>query len=99
MFSSLQQCSDLILYSVWKKSMVQTFYEAYSSSTDYGVCCLIVPWLDFENNLTVNVPPSQYTGANYHEVPKGAKNGMQNGLKLMLDVEGHDKKMTIFAII
>ncbi len=60
------------------------------STTDYGTCCLIVPYLDFENPKTVNVPPSQYTGLDYRTVPRGAKNGIQNGLKLMLDVEGYD---------
>ena len=78
----------MVLYTEWKNNISHTFYDAYLAATDYGVCCFIQPHLDFENAKTVNLPPAQYTPEDYHAVPKGAKNGLQNGLKLMLDVEG-----------
>ena len=86
----LQNCSDLILYVDWKREYGHTFYDAYLTATDYGVCCLIIPWLDFENPSTKDKPPSEFTGEDYHNIKRGVKNGLQNGLKLIVDMEGWD---------
>ena len=45
--------------------------------TDYGACCVIVPYLDLINEATINLDPLNYTGEMFHEIPKGAKNGIQ----------------------
>ena len=58
--------------------------------TDYGACCVIVPYLDLVNTDTINLDPALYSGDLFHKIPKGAKNGLQNGLKLVLDVEHYD---------
>ena len=58
--------------------------------TDYGACCVIVPYLDLVNPATVSLDPALYSGDLFHNIPKGAKNGLQNGLKLVLDVEHYD---------
>ena len=60
------------------------------SLNDYGACCLITPYLDFVNNKTRNISPSLYTGQDFKDIPKGAKNGIKNGLKVILDVESFD---------
>ena len=52
--------------------------------TDYGACCVIVPYLDLVNTDTINLDPALYSGDLFHKIPKGAKNGLQNGLKLVL---------------
>ena len=86
----LQNCSDLILYTDWNREYEHTFYDAYQVATDYGGCCLIVPWLDFENPYTRDKPANEYTGEDYHNMKRGVKNGIQSGLKLIVDVEGWD---------
>jgi hypothetical protein len=60
------------------------------SITDYGACCLIIPYLDFLNPETVDMDPSNYTGTHFHNIPFGAENGVTKGLKLILDVESFD---------
>ena len=88
---SSQNCSDMVLEATWKNQYVAKFYDAYKSSTDYGACCLITPFLDFQNPKTKDVHPSNYTGEDFISIPKGAtRNGIKNGLKVILDVENYD---------
>ena len=63
---------------------------AHKVVTDYGSCCLIVPYLYLVNTKTRNVNSLQLDNNLYHEIPKGVKNGIQNGLTLVLDVESFD---------
>ena len=59
--------------------------------TDYGACCLLVPYLNLINPETRDLDPdTELSNTDYHKIPKGAKNGLQNGLKLVLDVESFD---------
>ena len=85
-----QNCSDMLILTDWMSQPPYKFYAAYQTATDYGACCLITPYLDFVNNKTKDLPPSSYTGMDYHNIPKGARNGIKNGLKLMIDVESYD---------
>ena len=90
---STQKCSDTILRVIWKNNAEYTrvFFNAYKTSTDYGACCLITPYLDFENPKLVGVNPQFYTGQDYLDIPKGlTRNGIKNGLNIMLDVENYD---------
>jgi Amiloride-sensitive sodium channel len=64
--------------------------SAYKGVTDYGSCCLIVPYLYLENPHTRNVHSSQLDNNLFHNIPKGVKNGIQNGLMMVLDVESFD---------
>ena len=84
----------MILQAEWKSQRPQTFYPAFKSTTDYGACCLITPFLDFEINKTNKLTKEgySYTGSDYHSIPKGlgTRNGIQNGLKIILDVENFD---------
>ena len=63
---------------------------AYKDVTDYGCCCNIVPYLYLVNPETRNVDFSELDRTLYHEIPKGVKNGIHNGLTLVLDVESFD---------
>ena len=94
-FTSLAapKCEDIMVYAHFKDTESRLFYKAYRSSTDYGVCCLVVPYLDFENPETRNVSPNDYTGENFLNVPRGAGIGARNGLKLILDI-GKNKTVT-----
>ena len=95
-----QNCSDMIIYSEWKSNVSHSFYDTYQSMTDYGACCLITPYLDFENPATVNLDPALYTGQDFLDVPKGkARNGITNGLKLIIDVEGEKNIFLCWQII
>ena len=86
-------CSDMVLQTEWKSKYKQNFLNAYKSATDYGACCLITPYLDFELNKTREAGAEGfiYTGEEYHSIPKGiTRNGIKNGLKIILDVENYD---------
>ena len=85
-----QNCSDMLILTEWMSQPPYKFYDAYQTATDYGACCLITPFLDFVYNKTKDKPPSTYSGMDYHHIPKGARNGIKNGLELMLDVESYD---------
>ncbi len=79
-----QNCSDMVLQAEWKNIYKKEFHEFFKSATDYGACCLITPYLDFEFNDTDKI-------VNWHSIPKGiTRNGIQNGLKVTLDVENYD---------
>ena len=89
--ASSQNCSDMILKADWKSIYSRDFYDAFKTATDYGACCLITPYLDFQNPKTKDISPENYTGADYHSIPKGVtRNGIQNGMKIILDVENYD---------
>ena len=83
-----QNCSDMILLANWKNTYNHRFFDSYKSATDYGACCLITPYLDFEIKHSGKI--GNYTGEMYHSIPKGTRNGIKNGLKIILDVENYD---------
>ena len=84
----------MILEADWKSDSPKYFFPAFKSATDYGACCLITPYLDFtlsNDSKTISDGGYSYTGADYHAIPKGlTRNGIQNGLKIILDVENYD---------
>ena len=79
-----------IYFSEWNSNFSVPFYNAFQAITDYGACCVMVPFLDFVNNETINIDPSKYTGDHFHSIPHGAKNGVRRGIKLILDVESYN---------
>ena len=84
----------MILQAEWKSGTPEAFFPAFKSATDYGACCLLTPYLDFElpdDKKKLTAEGYSYTGADYHSIPKGlTRNGIQNGLKIILDVENYD---------
>ena len=80
----------MILQTNWRTKQIQNFYPAFRSATDYGACCLITPYLDFEMNKSQE-RAGNYTGEEYHSIPKGfTRNGIKNGLEVILDVESYE---------
>ena len=77
-------------FSEWNSQSDLKFYNAYQTITDYGSCCTMFPYLDFVNNETIPIDPSQYSSKHYHSIPYGAKNGVKRGMKLIIDVESYD---------
>ena len=69
---SSQNCTDMILYVQWKSnsSYTKNFYQAFKSSSDYGACCLITPYLDFEYAETRDKNPNKWPDDAYHKIPK-----------------------------
>ncbi len=71
----------VFFYLEWATKINHAFYDAFLTITDFGACCQMIPYLDFENPETVDLDPSQYTADHFHGIPIGAKNGVPKGLK------------------
>jgi hypothetical protein len=84
----MQKTAYLLEYS--GSDTEKNFFEALKIATDGGPCCFISPYLNFVNEKTKNKDPYSFTGEDYHSQPKGSKNGQNNGLQLVLDVESFD---------
>ena len=55
----------MLLHVSWRlKSSGEVTYvtekKFAKTYTDYGVCCRVFPYLDFDNPKTRDIPPSQY---------------------------------------
>ncbi len=64
------------------------FFSAYKELTDYGACCNIIPHLHFVDPRTKDSENLDFNLR--HSIPPGVKHGLENGLKLVLDVESFD---------
>jgi hypothetical protein len=62
----------------------KTFFSAFRVGTDAGICCIIMPYLNFVNNNTVDWDPMQYSIADWHNVPRGVESGLLKGLRIVL---------------
>ena len=76
----------MILKAKWKGKYTVNFLQATKTITDYGFCCLITPYLNFELNKTGDL----IIGTDYHSIPKGTRYGRRNGLLFMIDVESFE---------
>ena len=49
-----QNCSDMMISVDWKSYRFKSkqFYPASKYATDYGACCAIFPFMDFENSTS-----------------------------------------------
>ena len=93
---SNQDCSDMLMKVRWSKQPVKMFYSAFRRSTDYGMCCVITPNLDFWENKSEEM---SYSGSQVYNIPRGfAKDGMSHGLEVTLDVEHYDHAMILDSI-
>ena len=84
-----QECDRMILNAKWRETSHFSVLTM-KSFTDYGVCCRIFPWLDFENEATKNKSAREYSNEEFWSIQAGAKNGIKNGLELLLDAESHE---------
>ena len=90
---SSPNCSQMLMRVRWKSNLLnsKSFSNTWESfPTDKGACCGIFPQLDFENTRISNTSKIQYSGKDYHSIPKGSRNGIKNGLEVILDVESYD---------
>ena len=85
-----QPLNDSILRYTWKILPPYTFFEAYMSLTDYGPCAVLYPYLDFENPRTKNLKNRQYDPEFLGDVKFGVRNGIKNGMEVVLDAEIFD---------
>lgn len=78
-------------YILLEHPSTKTFRKFYTAidydTTDYGYCCQINPYLNFLNPKTVLLDGNDFTSEDYLSVPKGSTNGIQGGLKFILDAE------------
>ena len=74
----------------WANTFSRKFFKSYKGLTDYGACCIISPYLHFVNPETRDIDADKIDYNLLHSIPGGAKNGLENGLKLVLDVETFD---------
>lgn len=73
----VQECSDQILRLKFAQNEPKYFYKSYLGKTDMGICCWLLPSVDF------TLP-----GADPNELNTPVKNGLQNGYEILLDTEG-----------
>ena len=75
----------------WKSLPKYKFFKAYKKSTDAGVCCHIIPQLDFHSLETGNEPDRLTSSIgrvnNLTDIPLGASAGRSNSLSFLLDAE------------
>ena len=90
---SMQPCEDMFLKVKWSDKPVRTFFRTkYWETTEYGICCLIVPYFDFEvtSNYFKNKTPEEKWN-----IPTGfANNGLQSGLMATIDLEHYNHAVT-----
>jgi len=90
-----QDCSDLMIHTKWD-DIDKYNYSSHATHTDFGFCCRIWPKLELEepsmlgpSNGTDWFRP-EYSGDKFwpeYEKRRGTKNGFENGLMLLMDVE------------
>ena len=90
-----QDCSDMLLKVTWSNQSVKLFYSAFRMSTEYGMCCMITPNLDFNPNEQTK----DYSSSQFYDIQRGfAKDGMSHGLQVTLDMEHYDHAMILDSI-
>lgn len=87
---SMQQCEDMLLKVKWSDKPVKTFMNPkfWFESTEYGFCCIIIPYFDFEASS------NYFENKNFEDIwniPRGfANNGLQSGLMMTIDLEHYN---------
>ena len=69
---SSHNCTDMILNLNWKTNpnYTKNFYPAFKTSTDYGACCIIEPFLTFENEKTRDLNPDDWKNSAWANIPR-----------------------------
>ena len=79
-----QNCSQTMILTTWKKKTYQFVNVKHmQEATDFGLCCRLYPQLNFDD-------PDKDTKTDeelYVNKKPGVKNGILNGLTVLLDVE------------
>ncbi len=85
-----QKETDTLLMVNWKSKYESFFFNSFLALTDFGACPLIYPYLDFEYGPTKDSQDRQYNGSIINLMHYGVRNGIKEGLQLMLDAEVFD---------
>ena len=76
-----------------KQYFANTLCSAFRKSTEYGMCCMITPNLDFNPN---KLKTKDYSSGQFYDIQRGFANvGMSHGLQVTLDMEHYDHAMNI----
>jgi len=93
-----QDCSDLMIHTKWNR-VDRYSYSSHVTYTDFGYCCRIYPKLELEEESMLApagepgwlLPKYSENGGEKfwqeYEERRGSKNGIENGLMLLMDVE------------
>jgi len=94
-----QDCSDLLLHTKWNGKDKYS-YNSHISYTDFGYCCRIFPTVELSEPKLVNneynksgdwvLPAYKDQFWDEYKLRRGSKNGIENGLMLLMDVESFE---------
>jgi len=94
-----QDCSDLLLHTKWNGKDKYS-YNSHISFTDFGFCCRIFPTVELSEPKLVNneynksgdwvLPAYKDQFWDEYKLRRGSKNGIENGLMLLMDVESFE---------
>jgi len=92
-----QDCKDLMLLTKWN-DVDQYNYDSHVTYTDFGMCCRIFPKLELEEpNMLERADSTQWVKEEFrnnftleYQRRIGSKNGIENGLMLLMDVESFE---------
>ena len=87
---SAQSCADMNIFVQWKGLYEKMFVKSYQGRNDFGVCCSLVPYLEFENPETSD---GKYYDVNVSwkgELLGQALHGISKGLRMFIDLESYE---------
>ena len=80
-------CSQMMILTTWKKKTYKFVSVQYmTGATDFGICCRLYPQIDFDDLEKDSKTDEEI----YLNKKPGVKNGLANGLSVLLDVEGFE---------
>ena len=80
-------CSQMMILTTWKKKTYKFVSVKYmTGATDFGICCRLFPQIDFDDLEKDSKTDEEI----YVNKKPGVKNGLANGLSVLLDVEGFE---------
>ena len=82
-----QNCSQMMILTTWKKKTYKFVNVKHmTGATDFGICCRLYPQIDFDDHEKDSKSDEEI----YVDKKPGVKNGLVNGLSVLLDVEGFE---------
>ena len=80
-------CSQMMILTTWKKKIYKFVNVKYMTGvTDFGICCRLYPQIDFDDLEKDSKTDEEI----YVNKKPGVKNGLANGISVLLDVEGFE---------
>ena len=80
-------CSQMMILTTWRKKTYKFVNVNYMNNpTDFGMCCRLFPQIDFDDLDKDNKTDEEI----YINKKPGVKNGLINGLAVLLDVESFE---------